>query len=124
MKKVETSVVDNGLFALGDNVYEAGLLKNVAAGTTVKAGTFLKRDGKDFAVLTNAGAEKVEGLVPVDVTNESGSASDVAFRALISGKVRADKCLVNGTSATVEQLDALRACSIVPIEVTDLSRTE
>ncbi|UTD07131.1 hypothetical protein E4N90_03875 [Treponema denticola] len=124
MKKVETSVVDNGLFALGDNVYEAGLLKNVAAGTTVKAGTFLKRDGNDFAVLTNTGTEKIAGLVPVDLTNESGSASNVAFRALISGKVRADKCLVNGTPAMVEQLDALRVCSIIPVEVTDLSRTE
>lgn len=124
MKKVETSVVDNGLFALGDNVYEAGLLKNVNAGTTIKAGTFLKRDGTDFAVLTNTGTEKVAGLVPVDLTNESSSTGNVAFRALISGKVRADKCLVNGTPATVEQLDALRACSIVPVEVTDLSRTE
>ena len=114
MAKIETSTVDTSTVLLGNNDFETGLLAAVPANTIVKAGTYLKRDGEKFAVLTNPASEKVVGIVPFDVENEKSSVADVPFRALIAGRVRADKVLLNGNKPTVEQLDMLRACGISP----------
>ena len=123
MAKIETSTVDAGTVVLGNNDFETGLLAAVPANTIVKAGTYLKRDGEKFAVLTNPASEKVVGIVPFDVENEKSSVADVPFRALIAGRVRADKVLLNGNKPAVEQLDMLRACGIIPVAVTDVSQT-
>lgn len=123
MAKIETSTVDTSTVVLGNNDFETGLLAAVPANTIVKAGTYLKRDGEKFAVLTNPASEKVVGIVPFDVENEKSSVADVPFRALIAGRVRADKVLLNGNKPTVEQLDMLRACGIIPVNVTDVSQT-
>ena len=119
--KMETKTIDTSVLLLGDNEFETGVLAAVPANGVIKAGTYLKRDGEKFAVLKTPASEKVAAIVPFDVENEKGSASDVPFRALISGTVRADKVLINGNAATVEQLDMLRACAIVPLKVTDVS---
>ena len=124
MKKVDTTIIDTAVVPLGDNFYETGLLKSVAGGAVIKAGTVLKRSGDDFAILTNSSSEKAAAVVAFDVKNEKSDTADIAFRALISGRVRADKIAVNGTKATAAELDMLRACSIVPIAVTDLSCAE
>jgi len=123
MAKIETSTVDTSTVVLGNNDFETGLLAAVPANTIVKAGTYLKRDGEKFAVLTNPASEKVVGIVPFDVENEKSSVADVPFRALIAGRVRADKVLLNGNKPTVEQLDMLRAYGIIPVTVTDVSQT-
>lgn len=123
MAKIETSTVDTSTVVLGNNDFETGLLAAVPANTIVKAGTYLKRDGEKFAVLTNPASEKVVGIVPFDVENEKSSVADVPFRALIAGRVRADKVLLNGNKPAVEQLDMLRACGIIPVAVTDVSQT-
>lgn len=123
MAKIETSTVDTSTVLLGNNDFETGLLAAVPANTIVKAGTYLKRDGEKFAVLTNPASEKVVGIVPFDVENEKSSVADVPFRALIAGRVRADKVLLNGNKPAVEQLDMLRACGIIPVAVTDVSQT-
>ena len=123
MAKIETSTVDAGTVVLGNNDFETGLLAAVPANTIVKAGTYLKRDGEKFAVLTNPASEKVVGIVPFDVENEKSSVADVPFRALIAGRVRADKVFLNGNKPTVEQLDMLRTCGIIPVAVTDISQT-
>ena len=123
MAKIETSTVDTSIVLLGNNDFETGLLAAVPANTIVKAGTYLKRDGEKFAVLTNPASEKVVGIVPFDVENEKSSVADVPFRALIAGRVRADKVLLNGNKPAVEQLDMLRACGIIPVAVTDVSQT-
>ena len=123
MAKIETSTVDAGTVVLGNNDFETGLLAAVPANTIVKAGTYLKRDGEKFAVLTNPASEKVVGIVPFDVENEKSSVADVPFRALIAGRVRADKVLLNGNKPAVEQLDMLRAGGIIPVTVTDVSQT-
>lgn len=123
MAKIETSTVDTSTVLLGNNDFESGLLAAVPANTIVKAGTYLKRDGEKFAVLTNPASEKVVGIVPFDVENEKSSVADVPFRALIAGRVRADKVLLNGNKPAVEQLDMLRACGIIPVAVTDVSQT-
>ena len=123
MAKIETSTVDTSTVVLGNNDFETGLLAAVPANTIVKAGTYLKRDGEKFAVLTNPASEKVVGIVPFDVENEKSSIADVPFRALIAGRVRADKVLLNGNKPTVEQLDMLRAYGIIPVTVTDVSQT-
>ena len=123
MAKIETTTVDAGTVVLGNNDFETGLLAAVPANTIVKAGTYLKRDGEKFAVLTNPASEKVVGIVPFDVENEKSSVADVPFRALIAGRVRADKVLLNGNKPAVEQLDMLRACGIIPVAVTDVSQT-
>ena len=120
MAKIETSTVDTSAVLLGNNDFETGLLAAVPANTIVKAGTYLKRDGEKFAVLTNPASEKVVGI---DVENEKSSVADVPFRALIAGRVRADKVLLNGNKPAVEQLDMLRACGIIPVTVTDVSQT-
>ena len=119
--KVETKTIDTSVLLLSDNEFETGVLADVPANGVIKAGTCLKRDGEKFAVLTTPASEKVAAVVPFDVENEKGAAADIPFRALISGKVRADKVLVNGSTATAEQLDMLRACAIVPVKVTDVS---
>ena len=123
MAKIETSTVDTSTVLLGNNDFETGLLAAVPANTIVKAGTYLKRDGEKFAVLTTPASEKVVGIVPFDVENEKGSVADVPFRALIAGRVRADKVLLNGNKPAVEQLDMLRACGIITVTVTDVSQT-
>jgi len=123
MAKIETSTVDTSAVLLGNNDFETGLLAAVPANTIVKAGTYLKRDGEKFAVLTNPASEKVVGIVPFDVENEKNSVADVPFRALIAGRVRSDKVLLNGNKPAVEQLDMLRACGIIPVTVTDVSQT-
>ena len=123
MAKIETSTVDTSAVLLGNNDFETGLLAAVPANTIVKAGTYLKRDGEKFAVLTNPASEKVVGIVPFDVENEKNSVADVPFRALIAGRVRSDKVLLNGNKPAVEQLDMLRACGIIPVAVTDVSQT-
>ena len=123
MAKIETSTVDTSAVLLGNNDFETGLLAAVPANTIVKAGTYLKRDGEKFAVLTNPASEKVVGIVPFDVENEKSSVADVPFRALIAGRVRADKVLLNGNKPAVEQLDMLRTCGIIPVAVTDVSQT-
>lgn len=123
MAKIETSTIDTSAVLLGNNDFETGLLAAVPANTIVKAGTYLKRDGEKFAVLTNSASEKVVGIVPFDVENEKSSVADVPFRALIAGRVRADKVLLNGNKPAVEQLDMLRACGIIPVAVTDVSQT-
>ena len=123
MAKIETSTVDTSTVVLGNNDFETGLLAAVPANTIVKAGTYLKRDGEKFAVLTTPASEKVVGIVPFDVENEKSSVADVPFRALIAGRVRADKVLLNGNKPTGEQLDMLRACGIIPVTVTDVSQT-
>ena len=123
MAKIETSTVDTSTVVLGNNDFETGLLAAVPANTIVKAGTYLKRDGEKFAVLTTPASEKVVGIVPFDVENEKSSVADVPFRALIAGRVRADKVLLNGNKPAVEQLDMLRACGIIPVAVTDVSQT-
>ena len=123
MAKIETSTVDTSTVVLGNNDFETGLLAAVPANTIVKAGTYLKRDGEKFAVLTNPASEKVVGIVPFDVENEKSSVADVPFRALIAGRVRADKVLLNGNKPAVEQLDMLRARGIIPVTVTDVSQT-
>ena len=120
MAKIETSTVDTSTVVLGNNDFETGLLP---ANTIVKAGTYLKRDGEKFAVLTTPASEKVVGIVPFDVENEKSSVADVPFRALIAGRVRADKVLLDGNKPTVEQLDMLRSCGIIPVTVTDVSQT-
>ena len=123
MAKIETSTVDTSTVVLGNNDFETGLLAAVPANTIVKAGTYLKRDGEKFAVLTTPASEKVVGIVPFDVENEKSSVADVPFRALIAGRVRSDKVLLNGNKPAVEQLDMLRACGIIPVAVTDVSQT-
>ena len=119
--KMETKTIDTSVLLLGDNEFETGVLADVPADSVVKAGTCLKRSGEKFAVLKTPASEKVAAIVPFDVENEKGTAADVPFRALISGKVRADKILFDGNAATTEQLDMLRACAIVPLKVTDVS---
>ncbi len=121
MANVETAIINTSELLLGDNEFEAGVLKDVPGEKTIKAGTFLKRDGDKFAVLQTPASETVVALVPFDVKNEKDSTADVPFRALISGKVRADKVLVGENVATAEQLDMLRSCAIIPIKVSDVS---
>lgn len=123
MARIETNTVDTGTVLLGNNDFETGVLAAVPANTVIKAGTYLKRNGEKFAVLTTPATEKVAGVVPFDVENEKDSAADVPFRALIAGRVRADKVLLNGNKPTAEQLDMLRACGIIPVAVTDISHT-
>lgn len=119
--KMETKTIDTSVLLLGDNEFETGLLAVVPANGVIKAGTCLKRDGEKFAVLKTPASEKIAAIVPFDVENETGTAADIPFRALISGKVRADKVLIDGNAATAEQLDMLRACAIIPVKVTDVS---
>jgi len=123
--------VENPVLALGDNEYETGLI-NVSGNSTIKRGTVLKRDGDKFAPVTNTTENSEEGVTadkpvavnPFDIENKQATAADLSICALISGKVRADLLTINGETTTDDQNDLLRAMSIIPIKLNDISRTE
>lgn len=61
---------------------------------------------------------------PFDIANPGTAPADCAIRALISGPVRADLLTINGAAISADQGDMLRNYGIIPVKVTDLSRTE
>jgi hypothetical protein len=140
--------VKNKVVAIGDNWFESGLI-NIASAASVKAGTVLKRDtnGKFAPVVkteTTPGThgvpadgggwqteptDPVPGDIPVavmpyDLENLGNADADYGFRAIVSGRVRADMLTINGNSTTAAQNDLLRSCGIIPVKVTDLSQLD
>jgi hypothetical protein len=142
MGGMKTTNVENKVVAIGDNLFESGII-NIAAGATVKAGTVLKRDvdGKFAPAIDteyNPGLPADGGgweippspgdipiaVMPFDIENLGTAAADYGFRAIVSGRVRADMLTVNGQPTTTEQNDRLRSYAIIPVKVKDLSRLD
>jgi S1-C subfamily serine protease len=116
--------VDSKTLLLGDNLFETGYIA-VAAETTIKSGTFLKREsGIEFAVVTDTTTEIPVAILAEDLVNESDASVDMSIRPCIKGKVRADMLNVNGTPATDEQHDMIRSYGIIAVKITDLSRLD
>ena len=144
--KVEN--VPNRVVMLGDEQFEGGVI-TIPAGATIAAGTVLKRntDGK-FAPVTNtestpgtpgvpaAGGgwateptDPIPGdvptaVMPFDIANGKTVDVDFGFRALVAGRVRADKLRINNNPLSAEQKDLLREVGILPVKVTDLSHLD
>jgi len=118
---MEKRKVENKSLFQGDNDFETGIL-TVAAGVTVPAGAFLKRNtnGK-FSVVTDTGNQTPCAVNPVEVKNTGTTEADIPFRALTSGKVRQDMLSVNGEAITDAEADMIRIYGIRPKKVTDLS---
>ena len=104
----------------GENQFETGTL-TLAASASVTEGAFLKRgNGGKFAPVTDTSTETPVALYVGDkLTNSASEAKDFAVRVLISGRVKAGGCHVNGTAATDAQLDMIRSYGIVPVRVTE-----
>ena len=119
--------VVNKALLLGDNHFETGAI-NLAAGAEIKEGAFLKRGtGKYFLKVTTTSGDDAEepvAILAVGIKNEGSAATDISIRACIDGKVRADLLNVDGTQATSAQIDLIRKYGIVPIYVTDVSRSD
>jgi hypothetical protein len=139
MGGVNFDTIENKALQLGNNKFEQGII-NVAANSTVKGGTILKREGTKFAVATdtppNPGNPADGGgwatppspgdipvaVMPFDIRNDGSAAADMGFRALIGGMVRRDLLNLNGEGITDAQADALRNYGIIAVESTDVSR--
>ena len=140
--------VKNKVVAIGDNLFESGVI-NIANGETVTAGTVLKRleNGKFAPVVSTETipgthgvpadgggwatepTDPVPGDIPVavmpwDLENLGAAPADFGFRAITSGRVRADMLTINGNAPTAAQNDLLRSYGIVPVKVTDLSQLD
>jgi hypothetical protein len=138
---VVTNVV-NKVVAIGDNLFESGII-NVAASTTISAGTVLKRnedgtfavagnvppnpgvpaDGGGWATPPSPGDVPV-AVMPFDLANRGNAAANISFRALTSGRVRRDMLTIGGVEITEAQCDALRSYTIIPVKVKDLARLD
>jgi hypothetical protein len=127
MGGVSFDTIANRVVGLGDNKFESGKIA-VAAGTTIAAGTILKRSGDNFAPVVNTtGSGSTPGDIPVavmpfDLKNESSASATLPFRALIFGDVRKDMLTINGVSITKAQVDMLRNYGIIAVATTDMSR--
>ena len=121
MGGVNFSTIESKALQLGDNDYQQGTI-SVAANTTIKAGTILKRVAeKKFAVAT--GADTPVAIVPFDLENDKATTANVGFRAIIKGKVRKDLVNLNGDPVTSAISDSLRDhCGIITVDSTDVSR--
>jgi hypothetical protein len=140
MPDIQVHHPENKSLFLGNNEFETGLL-TVPAGTTIPAGALLKRvDGK-FAPVMNTSPIEVDtgdgdvsipgvpvdipvAVNPIEIKNPAGAPADIPFRALVSGKVRADMLSVNGQPIEAAQADMLRVYGIIPRKLNDISRTE
>jgi hypothetical protein len=121
---IQTEVIESAVVALGNNEHESGVI-NVPANSILKKGTVLKRSGEAFAPLTDIEKETPVAVNPFDIENKGSAAANMALRAIISGKVRADLLLIDGAATTAAQNDLIRdKTTIVPIKVNDISHTE
>ena len=121
---IQSQVVENSVVALGDNIFETGLI-NVPGNSTIKKGTVLQRlaSGK-FAPVTDTEDETPLAVNPFDIPNPAANAADLSIRAIISGPVRADLLLIGGEETTAAENDMLRVYTIIPVKQNDISRTE
>ena len=119
-----TNVTDRVLL-LGGNLFESGKI-NVPANDTVPAGTVLTRDTNDKKLFLPAGAtDDFVAIVPFDLENVNATPKITGFRACISGQVRGDMIIIDGTPATVDQCDLLRdKTGIIAKQVTDISHLD
>lgn len=96
------------------------------AGTdTFAAGTLLARSTTKLIphVAAGGGATVVVAVLPYEVSRTG--AGDVAIRALIGGKVNANRLLCdNGDSITPAVLDQLRSAGIKPVVVSQLGNID
>jgi hypothetical protein len=142
MDGMKVTNVVNKVVAIGDNLFESGII-TVPEATTIPAGTVLKRaeDGT-FAVAGNVAPDPGNpasgggwatppspgdvpvAVMPFDLTNSENSSASISFRAIISGRVRRDMLQIGGISITDAQCDALRSYTIIPVKVKDLARLD
>ena len=121
MSGVNFSVIESKSLQLGNNKFEQGTL-SVAAKTTIKEGTILKRDGERRFATAAAGDVPV-AIVPFDMENTSDTTVNLGFRAIIGGEVRRDMLRLNGQPITGIFADILRdRCGIIAVDTTDVSR--
>ena len=77
-------------------------------------------DGK-LGRYASGNADGTEVPVAVMPHELDGASGDNFVRPVISGRVSADRLVVNGGSVTYAELDALRQTAIVPVAVTQLA---
>jgi hypothetical protein len=121
MAGVTFDTIASRVVGIGYNIFEGGKI-NVTAGSTISAGTLLKRLANgNFAV---AGASDAPiAVMPFDLVNTGTVAADMGFRALVSGQVRKDMLTLGGAAITKAQGDALRDYGIIAVDSVDMSRT-
>jgi hypothetical protein len=119
---IKKKIVGEGVVALGGNEFETGYIE-VPANSFVTKGTVLSRatDGKFVRATASADIIAVNSI---DIVNDTDSAQQMSFRALINGPVREDLLRLNGGVLNAADRDNLRRVGIVPILVIDISRTE
>jgi hypothetical protein len=120
---ITEKTVGESIVALGGNYFESGAI-TVPAGATVKKGVVLKRENDKFTPVLDMEPNVPVVVNPFDITNPGAAPADFAIRALIFGPVRADLLTINEAAISADQGDMLRNYGIIPVKVTDLSRTE
>lgn len=119
--------IDTGSVILQGGDFRDDVVTFASAGT-LKPGTILARltaDGKltPFVISGQGGAETPVAVLTYVVTSDA--AGDVPIRDMVSGKVRANRLIVDadgdGSNITPAILDQLRDYSVVAIDVSELN---
>lgn len=128
MSNIDVDNVDLGNVILEDVRFEDGLLTFGDAGTVV-AGTILARDSVSlkFVPFVKGGTTNEDGIPKAVLTYDvtAAEAGDVAMRALVNGRVRKERLIIDadgdGSNVDAAVLDGLRNYSITALSVKDLS---
>jgi hypothetical protein len=118
---------------LGSVVYEAGEFRDdeltFSAAATVAAGTILARDSSTLKLVpyVKGGTTNENGIPKAIMTYDvtADAAGDEPVRPMISGKVRAEKLIIDAdgdaTNVDASVLDALRNYSLIAVDISELN---
>lgn len=120
--------IDQGNVILENGSFRDDLL-TVGGAVTVLAGTILARDSVSLKLVpyVKGGVANENGIPKAVLTYdvEAAGAGDVAIRDMVSGKVRAERLIIDadgdGSNVDAAVLDQLRDYALVSIDVQELS---
>lgn len=129
MANVEITNIDLGSVIFESGEFRDGLLTFAGEGV-VLSGTILARDSVsgNFVPYVIDGVANENGIPKAVLTYDvaAEAAGDIAIRAMVSGKVRTQRLIVDAdgddSNITEEVLEQLRDYSLVAVDVQELGR--
>ena len=125
MANIETTDIDRGEVALGDNQFEDGLFNGA---DVLAKGTIMARDSDSlkFRLFVKGGATNENGIPRAVLTHALTTvAGDNAIRVLVSGAVKKERLVIDadGDDSNIDGSvrDDLRATGIIPVDTEQLA---